>query len=102
MERKKKYVPNPSNNNISQSCKQASQNKSAKHRMEHYLYIFSIYREHIYCLGIIFIYKVYIYIYIYIYIYYNLLIITIGKAYNLLLPTLEKASTKHIVSFYTI
>lgn len=65
MERKKKYVPNPSNDNPSHSCKQASQNKSAKQRMEHYLFIFSMYRLHIYYVGMIFIYKVYMYVYTY-------------------------------------
>lgn len=35
VERKKKYVPNQSDDNHSQSRKQASQNKSANHRIKH-------------------------------------------------------------------
>lgn len=35
MERKKRYMPNPSDENHSQSCKQVSQNKSINHGMEH-------------------------------------------------------------------
>lgn len=43
-----------------------------------------------------------VYMYIYTHRLYNLLIIPIGKAHNSPLPTLEKASAKCIVSFYTI
>lgn len=35
IERKEEYMPNPSDENHCQSCKQVSQNKSVNHRMEH-------------------------------------------------------------------
>lgn len=64
-------MPNSSNDNLSQSCKQASQNKSAEHRMEHYLCIFSLYRLYIYYLGMIFIYNIWTFICIFIHIDYT-------------------------------